>query len=74
MVAARAIENMNLLRIDEETTANIGIINGGTATNIVTGEVNIIAEARSLKENKLDVQTKHMVETFEKLQRFWSSN
>ncbi len=59
---------MNLLRIDEETTANIGIINGGTATNIVTGEVNIIAEARSLKENKLDVQTKHMVETFEKAQ------
>lgn len=69
MVAARAIENMNLLRIDEETTANIGIINGGTATNIVTGEVNIIAEARSLKENKLDVQTKHMVETFEKVKK-----
>ncbi|MCC0647119.1 M20/M25/M40 family metallo-hydrolase [Clostridioides sp. ZZV15-6598] len=66
MVAARAIDNMNLLRIDEETTANIGIINGGTATNIVTGEINIVAEARSLKEDKLDVQTKHMVETFEK--------
>ena len=36
---------MNLLRIDEETTANIGIISGGKATNIVTNEVIIEAEA-----------------------------
>ena len=33
MVASRAIENMKLLRIDEETTANIGIVKGGIATN-----------------------------------------
>lgn len=66
MVAARAIENMNLLRIDEETTANIGIINGGIATNIVMPELEIVAEARSLSEEKLDAQTNHMVETFEK--------
>ncbi|MEG1870857.1 MAG: M20/M25/M40 family metallo-hydrolase [Peptostreptococcaceae bacterium] len=64
MVASRAIENMNLLRIDEETTANIGIVNGGIATNIVMPELQIIAEARSLDEAKLDVQTKHMIETF----------
>lgn len=66
MVAARAIENMNLLRIDEETTANIGIVNGGIATNIVMPELEIVAEARSLSEDKLDNQTNHMVETFKK--------
>ena len=66
MVASRAIENMKLLRIDEETTANIGIVKGGIATNIVMPELEIVAEARSLSEEKLDAQTNHMVETFKK--------
>ncbi len=64
MVAARAIENMKLLRIDEETTANIGTIKGGVATNIVMPELEILAEARSLNNSKLDIQTQHMVDTF----------
>lgn len=64
-VVARAIQNMNLLRIDEETTANIGIIRGGEATNIVCPEVVIKAEARSLTESKLLEQTRHMMECFE---------
>lgn len=66
MVAARAIENMKLLRIDSETTANIGVISGGSATNIVTPEVNIKAEARSINSDKLKAQTAHMIETFKK--------
>ena len=66
MIAARAIENMKLLRIDEETTANIGVINGGEGTNIVMPLVEIKAEARSLREDKLDAQTSHMVAAFEK--------
>jgi tripeptide aminopeptidase len=66
MVAARAIENMKLLRIDEETTANIGIIKGGIATNIVMPELEILAEARSLDNSKLNIQTQHMVKVFEK--------
>lgn len=64
-VAASAIQNMNLLRIDEETTANIGIIRGGDATNIVCPEVWIKAEARSLTVEKLDAQTRHMVKCVE---------
>lgn len=64
MVAARAIEKMKLLRIDEDTTANIGIINGGIATNIVMPELEILAEVRSLDISKLEKQTKHMVDTF----------
>jgi len=65
MVASDAIATMKLLRIDEETTANIGAIEGGGATNIVTPEVVVRAEARSLSNDKLDAQSKHMVECFE---------
>jgi tripeptide aminopeptidase len=65
-VAAKAIEQMSLLRIDEETTANIGAIHGGKVTNIICPEVNIKAEARSLNNQKLEGQTKHMLECFEK--------
>ncbi|RJX72963.1 M20/M25/M40 family metallo-hydrolase [Vibrio sinensis] len=64
-VAADAITQMNLLRIDEETTANIGIVHGGNATNIVMPELEIIAEARSLNDDKLTAQVNHMIETFE---------
>jgi tripeptide aminopeptidase len=46
--AAAAISEMKLGRLDEETTANVGTITGGTATNVVPGECEIEAEARSL--------------------------
>ena len=64
-VAARAIERMKLLRIDEETTANLGQISGGGATNIVTDRVELTAEARSLTNEKLDAQGTHMKTCFE---------
>ena len=59
-VAADAISKMKLGRIDFETTANIGIINGGNATNVITPLVKMTGEARSHKIAKLDRQTKHM--------------
>ncbi len=60
-MASEAISKMHLLRIDNETTANIGSISGGSVTNIVTKEVEIKAEARSLENSKLEKQTNHMV-------------
>lgn len=63
-VAAEAISNMKLLRIDDETTANIGSFIGNSATNIVCPEVEIIGEIRSRKEEKLIKQTNHMIECF----------
>ncbi len=60
--AARAVNNMKLLRIDEETTANIGRINGGGATNIVCDKVEMEMEARSLTRSKVEAQAKHMLE------------
>lgn len=67
-IAAEAISNMKLLRVDEETTANIGFINGGGPTNIVTDEVEIKGEARSLNDEKLKKQTEHMIECVKKAQ------
>ncbi len=48
--AARAISRMSLGRIDDTTTANIGTIAGGTATNVVSESCTITAEARSQDE------------------------
>ena len=62
-VAARAIERMRLGRIDPETTANVGIIQGGQATNVVCPEVKMRAEARSRDGVKLRNQVQHMMDT-----------
>lgn len=59
-VAARAIAMMKLGRLDGETTANIGVIHGGVATNVVPEWAVIEGEARSHDEAKLRAQTAHM--------------
>jgi tripeptide aminopeptidase len=51
--AARAISEMRLGRVDEDSTANVGTISGGTATNIVPEWCTFDAEARSHDERKL---------------------
>jgi tripeptide aminopeptidase len=64
-IAAEAIAAMKLGRIDEETTANIGAIQGGEATNIITNLVTLKGEARSLDDAKLEAQTAHMIKCLE---------
>jgi tripeptide aminopeptidase len=59
-VAAEAIAAMPLGRIDEETTANIGVIHGGEATNIVPPHVELRGEARSHNPDKLSAQLDEM--------------
>ncbi|MGE5274167.1 MAG: M20/M25/M40 family metallo-hydrolase [Verrucomicrobiota bacterium] len=51
--AARAIADMRLGRIDEETSANVGTVRGGVARNIVPDACVLSAEARSHDEGKL---------------------
>ncbi|MGZ8692261.1 MAG: M20/M25/M40 family metallo-hydrolase [Gaiellaceae bacterium] len=62
--AARAISDLRLGRIDEETTANVGIIQGGTAGNIIPEWCTLDAEARSHDERKLDELVQEMVDAF----------
>ncbi|MDD4168955.1 MAG: M20/M25/M40 family metallo-hydrolase [Desulfotomaculaceae bacterium] len=59
-VAAYAIAQMKVGRIDHETTSNIGIISGGKAVNIVPDSVTIEGEARSLSTEKRLLQTAQM--------------
>ena len=50
--AAVAISRMELGRLDEGTTANVGLIGGGTSGNVVPGHCRIHAEARSLETER----------------------
>jgi len=63
-VASQAIAKMKLGKIDPGTTCNIGIIKGGTATNIIPEKVEIKAEARSLEEKKLEKLTSQIIKIF----------
>jgi tripeptide aminopeptidase len=50
--AAAAIAQMKLGRLDEATTANVGVIAGGTASNVVPGHCRLEGEARSLDDER----------------------
>jgi tripeptide aminopeptidase len=60
--AAKAIADLRLGRVDEETTANVGVITGGTAGNIVPDSCSFLAEARSQNERKLADLVQEMLE------------
>jgi tripeptide aminopeptidase len=61
--AARAIADLRLGRLDTETTANVGVIQGGTARNIVPEFCSFLAEARCHDEAKLAELVREMGET-----------
>ena len=61
--AARAIAEMRLGRIDDETTANIGTVHGGSARNIVAGLCTVQAETRSLDPAKALRQCQAMIDS-----------
>ena len=53
VVAAQLITHLPIGRVDEETTSNIGLINGGNATNIIMESVDITFEVRSRTQEKV---------------------
>ncbi|MDH3875148.1 MAG: M20/M25/M40 family metallo-hydrolase [Desulfobacteraceae bacterium] len=63
-LASKAISKLELGRIDKETTCNIGIIEGGIATNIVPNLVKVKGEVRSHDEEKLNKITNDIVFSF----------
>ncbi len=60
--AAAAVSRMELGRLDEETTANVGVINGGTASNVVPGRCHVDGEARSLDDERASKTVGAMVD------------
>ena len=67
LLAGKAIADLELGRIDHETTCNIGIIEGGIATNIIPNLVTVKGEARSHNENKLNEVTDRIAASFKKV-------
>jgi len=59
--AALAATNIRTGRIDDETTVNIGKINGGQARNIVPEKTKMLLEARSIDPGKLKIITESMI-------------
>ncbi len=72
-VAAEAITRLTLGRIDELSTANFGLINGGTATNIIPEKVVLKGEVRSHSVELLDKHTATIKETFQDIAENWPS-
>lgn len=72
-VAADAISRIKSGRVGPETTANFGIISGGTGVNVVCPSVTVKAEARSTITADLDRQIEHMVAEFERAACEWGT-
>jgi tripeptide aminopeptidase len=65
-IAAKAIAELQLGRIDSETTCNIGVIEGGYAANIVPSLVRVKGEVRSHDQEKLAHKTDEIITAFQK--------
>jgi tripeptide aminopeptidase len=61
LAAAHAIVAMRLGRIDDETTANVGVVRGGTARNVVAERCTVSGEARSHDPAKVTALAEEMV-------------
>lgn len=73
-IASDAISSMTIGRLDEETTANIGLITGGYARNIVAETVKLEAESRSLSFEKVKKQVEHMITCFQESAKKWQGS
>jgi tripeptide aminopeptidase len=62
LAAARGIAGMRLGRIDSDTTANIGLIDGGSAANVVPDRCSVVGEARSLDAGRAEQLASEIVE------------
>lgn len=60
LIAANALKRMNLGKINEDTLANIGLIQGGELSSIIPGQVELIGEVRSFTEKGLNDQLQEM--------------
>lgn len=71
-MAARAIADLRLGRLDDQSTANFGLIKGGVATNIVPDLITIEGEVRSHSPAKLEAYTREIESTFRNVVKGWS--
>ena len=72
VLAAKALAEIPCGRIDEESTVNFGIIQGGVAANIVPEKVVINGEVRSHDPVKLKQLTQTITDRFVNTARHWT--
>jgi len=65
-IASWMINELDFGRIDDFTVSNIGIIFGGSARNVIPGEINLSGEARSFKKENLENYEKEILNFFKK--------
>jgi tripeptide aminopeptidase len=70
-IGAEALSRLTIGRLDEESTCNFGLIEGGVATNIVPARVTIRGEVRSHSTTKLAAYTQHIKDTFDEVVAKW---
>ncbi len=67
VMASKAIAQMSWGRIDEDTTANVGVIEGGQAMNIVPEKVKLVGEFRSFDPDRVKALAQQWKETCERV-------
>lgn len=73
-IAASALNSLTLGRLDEESTCNFGIIEGGVASNIVPGKIELKGEVRSHSKEKLARHTATIKQAFTDAVNNWQAN
>jgi len=71
-LAARAIARLELGKIDENSTANIGLIEAGTATNIIPEKAVVKGETRSHSVEQLKKNTENICAVFQEEVDSWA--
>ena len=71
-LAAKAIARLKLGKLDSESTANIGLIEGGTATNIIPESVVVHGEVRSHTLSKLEEYIQKIENVFQDEVNNWA--
>lgn len=62
LAAARAIAAMRVGRLDEQTTVNVGTIEGGSAINVVPERCTVVAEVRGLQAARAEETVAEVVD------------
>jgi tripeptide aminopeptidase len=70
-LTAKAIADLRMGRLDEESTSNLGLIHGGVATNIIPDSIIIEGEVRSHSLQKLAAHTAEIERTFQQVIECW---
>ncbi len=73
-LTVKALNSLRLGRLDELSTRNFGVIQGGVATNIVPEKIVLKGEVRSHSTEKLRFYTKEILDTFQKTVAEWQEN